>query len=308
MACGMRSPRTSVTQFAASLSRRFIIEGLTCRCAATRSTTSRSRTGHPRAAPTRRASSIPPAPRCRATATYGPMWHSGSYSGLSDARAAAMRRRMRFQLMLRAASSVTIASTEGVVMTVASGSVGPKPNLVASRCHVNPGRSQPGEPGAPARQCCAADRSLRPRLPVHLLDKGGELPLHDAPAYLERGGELAALDGQRHGQHPKQPDLLVVGQLGVGRLHRLAEQRLHPGIGGGADGLLLRDPLSSGPAPQSGEVGGEEGHDIRPAVANEHRGVHEPGALEQLLDGLRGDVLAACGDDEVLLAVRDVEA
>ena len=67
------------------------------------------------------------------------------------------------------------------------------------------------------------------------------------------------------------------------------------------------ESLRLGPGRQRRQVGHHQ-HDGKPAPVAQHDGVaHELAALDHALDRLRRDVLAAGGDDQILLSVGDLE-
>ncbi len=63
--------------------------------------------------------------------------------------------------------------------------------------------------------------------------------------------------------------------------------------------------MVAGPRRHRFRVGRQQRDDEGPTVADQHRVLHQRRLLERALHRLRGDVLAAGGDDQVLLAVGD---
>ena len=130
--------------------------------------------------------------------------------------------------------------------------------------------------------------------------------LDDLPLHLHAGGDLAVLDGQVVIQDNPALDGLPAVEPGV----ELVDVALDHGGGGvGRDDLGVRAATQSvarGPLVEPVRVEGDDRADevALVAVHDELAGVGADG-LEQPLDHLRGDVLAARRLEQVLLAVRD---
>ena len=99
-------------------------------------------------------------------------------------------------------------------------------------------------------------------------------------------------------------DLLDPGEAGVDRVHRGLELREHGTVPRHAREVRLH-PDALGERGQLVRVEREQCHKVRPAVADDD-GLGDPARLAQRRLEIGGrDVLAARGDDEVLLAARD---
>src|SRR5258706_4110738 len=155
-------------------------------------------------------------------------------------------------------------------------------------------------------ESAAADREGRSgRALVHPVDHVLVLALHHAALDLQGGSQLARLDRELAGDEGDLLDLLELGEAGgqvVDELlvegHDLGlAQEVVPAARGQA--LLLRPLLEALEARH--HESGREG----PVVADHpHLGDVLVG-LERGLEGLRGDVLPARGDEDVLLPVGD---
>jgi len=104
------------------------------------------------------------------------------------------------------------------------------------------------------------------------------------------GVQLAVLLGEVALEDREAPDLLVAAEAAVG---------------GRDGGLDLGAKLLGGEARRLLAVDGDERGDERPLVAHGECVGHEGRGLERPLDLLGGDVLAAGGDDDLLLAFDD---
>src|SRR5438045_8010375 len=131
--------------------------------------------------------------------------------------------------------------------------------------------------------------TLRSR--VQLVDLVGEVLLHDAAAKLERRRQLALLLREIARENREALDLLDAHAVAVD----LVDERLHE---------LLRIALGS---VDLGGIERDERRHVRAPVSDDERLRDEPRGLERVLEILRRDVLAAGRDDQVLLAIGDLE-
>src|SRR5581483_1167153 len=126
---------------------------------------------------------------------------------------------------------------------------------------------------------------------VQTLDLVGEVLVDHAPAQLQGRRDLALLQREVAREDREALDLLHPGTIAVHLVDELLHELLRVSPAGGNRVLVERD----------------QGGDVRASVADDERLRDETRRLERVLEVLRGDVLAAGGDDQVLLAVGDPE-
>src|SRR5690606_3286706 len=135
---------------------------------------------------------------------------------------------------------------------------------------------------------------------VHRLDRVGEVLVHAVALDLERGRELAVLDGEVALEDGELLDLLDARELLVDLVEVRLDRRAHR--------LVLVRRLGIDPHRRDAlRIEGDERREVFAAVADHDGLVDELVVLERGLEVLRRDVLAAGRDDDVLLAAGDVE-
>src|SRR5215467_14915363 len=115
--------------------------------------------------------------------------------------------------------------------------------------------------------------------------------LHDPAAELHRRRYLSLLLGEVARQDGEALDLLHANALAVDLVDDLLDEVLRIAAGGGHLGLVERD----------------ERGDVRTPVADRNGLRDEARRLERVLEVLRRDVLPARRDDQILLAVGDLQ-
>ena len=108
------------------------------------------------------------------------------------------------------------------------------------------------------------------------------------------------------GEHAELADALYVRALGVHLVYGRLDLGAKLGVGGeGFD--VAHAVMLFGPAPERLRVEGEERHEIFASLAGNDGLGDERVVGEVRLDGLRGDVLAGRGDDDVLFAAEQAQ-
>src|SRR4051794_5664902 len=142
------------------------------------------------------------------------------------------------------------------------------------------------------------------KLGVERVDVLLELLGDDVPLHLHRRRQLAGLLREIVGEDLELLHLLHAGELLIDLVEMLLDDRPH---------LIVSPQLGriGGPAPLLAELGallhveGDQGDQVGPSIAD-HHALGDVGALLDLgLEVRRRDVLAARGDDDVLLATGD---
>src|SRR5580765_43057 len=128
---------------------------------------------------------------------------------------------------------------------------------------------------------------------------------HDLALDLERGRQLAALEGEVAGQHGELLDLGVGLQVRVLLLDRARHALDELGVLDQGGRIGVEEALLTRELRQLVGVERDQGHRIRSTVAVDHHLADERVGLQEILDVLRRDIHAAGGDDEVLLPVGD---
>ena len=126
---------------------------------------------------------------------------------------------------------------------------------------------------------------------VELLDLVCEVLVHDPAAQLQRRRDLAVFLREVARQDREPLDLLDAHAVAVDLVDDLLHELLR--LAAGAVDLV--------------RVERDQRGDVRAAVADDERLRDEARRLERVLEVLRRDVLAAGGDDDVLLAVGDLQ-
>src|SRR5581483_6274577 len=124
---------------------------------------------------------------------------------------------------------------------------------------------------------------------------------------FEGRGEFAALDAERLGDDFEAFDLLEIGKMRGGPFDFGAEQFLDFRAGDQRGEIGGRQLLRSGPVEQFVESGNEDRHDGGLLVAEQHGLLDIRTVLQQRLDRLRRDFFPVRQDENVLLAVGDLE-
>jgi hypothetical protein len=115
---------------------------------------------------------------------------------------------------------------------------------------------------------------------------------HDPAFDLQRRRDLVLLGAEVAREDREALDLLVARAVGV----HLVDDRLDtPADGRRIDALRLLG------------IDRDQRHDVGPLVSDDESLRDDRGGLERVLEVLRGDILAACRDEDVLLAVGDVD-
>ena len=134
------------------------------------------------------------------------------------------------------------------------------------------------------------------------VDAVGVLVLDDVEFDLQRRGELAGLLGEFVGQDLKALDLLDAGVVGVDLVDHVLDLGAHRV---GAVQLLGIEVVLARERQRLLGVERDQGHQVWAAVADHDR-VRDPAALQEGVLEVGGrDVLAAGGDDDVLLAAGE---
>ena len=124
---------------------------------------------------------------------------------------------------------------------------------------------------------------------------------------LRVGVELLALGGPLDREDLEPLDLLDAGQALVDGVDGQLDLGQHP-VGGGQRGQVAAvDPVAGRPGRGKLVVEHDQGDHVRPVVAVDQGLADQRVLLEQALDVGRGEVLAAGGDDQLFLAVDDLE-
>ena len=142
-------------------------------------------------------------------------------------------------------------------------------------------------------------------LGIHLVDQLMELTLHLAALHLQRRGEQAIGNGEAFGAHPHIAELGIFRQIlgqRFGRLANLVQDRL---IVEQLTDVRIVDVQRLGNLLQTRLRGLHEQGEEGSVVAQEHGMLEQRIGLQQCLDRLRRNVLAALGHDDVLQPIGD---
>src|SRR6266508_4752012 len=156
-----------------------------------------------------------------------------------------------------------------------------------------------GSPRGPGRR--GANSALE-RVEQLLVLVGDDLALD-----LEGRRQEPVVDGEVVGQDRELLDLRVGLQPHIPLLDDARDALEDLGVLGERGGIGDEDPLLAGELGQFLGVERDQGHGVGALVAVHHGLADERVALEEVLDVLGRDVDAPGGDDQVLLAVRDIE-
>ena len=172
-----------------------------------------------------------------------------------------------------------------------------EPRLVGrTRAETTPAAGTPVKRGARRAARAALTRTAR--------RSSSSVPLEDdAALQLEGRGQLAGLDGELAREKSDLLDRLVSSEPLVDLLDLLLHVGLEDGAPRGVLGGARGAPGLLGLRRDAERVEGQKRHHVRPPVADRHRLRDRRDLLELALEVLRRDVLAARGDEQLLLAV-----